>query len=137
MIEIIAEIANSHQGSPKNAENLAIKSLEAGANAVKFQIYFADELLAQNHPRFSHFKKQSFNESEWLKLINKVKKKGKVYCDIFGLKAFKLAKKLNVHGYKIHSSDLLNYFLLKKVSKEKKNFFYPQVEVKSQKSNML
>ena len=123
MIEIIAEIANSHQGSPKNAENLAIKSLEAGANAVKFQIYFADELLAQNHPRFSHFKKQSFNESEWLKLINKVKKKGKVYCDIFGLKAFKLAKKLNVHGYKIHSSDLLNYFLLKKVSKKKKKIF--------------
>ena len=28
MTEIIAEIANSHQGSPRNAEKLAIKSLE-------------------------------------------------------------------------------------------------------------
>ncbi len=123
MTEIIAEIANSHQGSPINAEKLALKSLDAGADAVKFQIYFADELLVKNHPRYLHFKKQSFNETDWSKLIAKVKKKGRVYCDIFGIKAFKLAKKLNVDGYKIHSSDLLNYFLLKKVSKENKKIF--------------
>ncbi len=123
MTEIIAEIANSHQGSPRNAEKLAIKSLEAGADAVKFQIYFTDELLVENHPRYLHFKKQSFNEREWSKIINKVKKRGKVYCDIFGLKAFKLAKKLGVDGYKIHSSDLVNYFLLKNLSKEKKKVF--------------
>ena len=49
MTEIIAEIANSHQGSPINAEKLALKSLDAGADAVKFQIYFADELLVKNH----------------------------------------------------------------------------------------
>ena len=123
MAEIIAEIANAHQGSPINAEKLALKSLEAGADAVKFQIYFADELLVKKHSRYLHFKKQSFNETDWSKLITKVKKKGKVYCDVFGIKAFELAKKLKVDGYKIHSSDLLNYFLLKKVSKEKKKIF--------------
>ena len=42
MTEIVAEIANSHQGSPKKAEKLALKSLDVGADAVKFQIYFAD-----------------------------------------------------------------------------------------------
>ena len=51
MIEIVAEIANAHQGSPKNAEKLALKSLKAGADAVKFQIYFADELLVKKHSR--------------------------------------------------------------------------------------
>ena len=40
------------------------------------------------------------------------------------LKAFQLAKSLKVDGYKIHSSDLLNHYLLEKVSKEKKIFFY-------------
>ena len=123
MTEIVAEIANAHQGSLKNAEKLALKSLEAGADAVKFQIYFADELLVKKHPRYLHFKKQSFNETDWSKLIKKVKKRGKVYCDVFGIKAFELAKKLKVDGYKIHSSDLINYFLLKKVSKEKKKNF--------------
>ena len=32
--EIIAEIANAHQGDPNNAEKLAIKSFLAGADAV-------------------------------------------------------------------------------------------------------
>ena len=50
MVEIIAEIANSHEGSVDNAKKLALKSLESGADAVKFQIYFAEELLVKNHP---------------------------------------------------------------------------------------
>ena len=124
MIEIIAEIANAHQGSEKNAEKLAIKCLEVGADAVKFQIYFAEEMLVKSHPRYQHFKNQSFSEEVWKKLIKKVRKKGKVYCDVFGVKAFKIAKKLKVDGYKIHSSDLINHFLLKKISKENKKIFF-------------
>ena len=38
--------------------------------------------------------------------------KVKIYCDVFGEKAFKVAKICNVDGYKIHSSDLNNYILL-------------------------
>ena len=40
MTEIIAEIANAHQGSVTNAEKLAIDCLKSGADAVKFQIYY-------------------------------------------------------------------------------------------------
>ena len=39
MTEVVAEIANSHQGSPKKAEKLALKSLDNGADAVKLQTY--------------------------------------------------------------------------------------------------
>ena len=62
----------------KKAEKLALKSLDNGADAVKFQIYFADELLVKNHPRYLHFKQQSFSERDWSKIITKVKKKGKI-----------------------------------------------------------
>ncbi|NQT22686.1 MAG: hypothetical protein HQ579_04510, partial [Candidatus Omnitrophica bacterium] len=44
-IKIIAEIANAHQGEPNRAIDLAKESAKAGADAVKFQIYFAHELL--------------------------------------------------------------------------------------------
>ena len=71
--EIIAEIANAHQGNPEEAQELALSVIEAGADAVKFQIYFADELLASNHPRFDHFKKQSFNETTWNKIFQLLK----------------------------------------------------------------
>ena len=36
-------------------QKIALKSLESGADAVKFQIYFAEELLVKNHPRYNHF----------------------------------------------------------------------------------
>jgi len=122
--EIIAEIANAHQGSSENALKLALESSRAGADAVKFQVYFADEMLSKNHARYSHFKKQSFNEKTWEYLINYLKKKNiKVYCDVFGVKAFKVAQNNNVDGFKIHSSDLNNLHLLDKIKYTKKKIF--------------
>ncbi len=84
-IKIIAEIANAHQGSSLNAFKLAHASAKAGADAIKFQIYFADELLVKKHKRFNHFKKQAFSHKQWDILLTKSKKlKREIYADIFG-----------------------------------------------------
>ncbi len=124
MPEIIAEIANAHQGNPITAIKLAKSAKISGADAVKFQIYFADDFISKNHSRFNHFKKQSFSKNQWKKIIKKTKKLGiKIYCDILGEEAFKLAKMLKVDGYKIHSSDISNKKLLNKVSAENKKIF--------------
>ena len=56
-IEIIAEIANAHQGRPEIAIEIANKAIEANADAIKFQIYTADDLLTPTHSRYNHFKK--------------------------------------------------------------------------------
>ena len=71
--EIIAEIANAHQGNPQLAKKLAKYAINSGADVVKFQIYFAEELLSKNHPRFNHFKKQSFGKETWIKMIKSLK----------------------------------------------------------------
>ena len=124
MVEIIAEIANAHQGNTSTALKLAKAANNSGANAVKFQMYFADDFIAKNHSRYDHFKKQSFSINQWRKLINQTKKIGlKIYCDVLGEQAFQLAKSLNVDGYKIHSTDISNIKLLKKISKTKKKIF--------------
>ena len=70
-VKIIAEIANSHQGKYLDAIKLAKECFKYNADAVKFQIYFTKELISKNHPRFNHFKKQSFlkfNGKEFLNL---------------------------------------------------------------------
>lgn len=116
-VEIVAEVANAHQGDYMQALNLALQAIDAGADAVKFQIYFAHELLVQTHPRYSHFEKQSFSPNVWRNLINEVKGRGaKVYCDVFGLDALKIASDLGVDGFKVHSSDLGNNTLLQKLA---------------------
>ena len=75
MIKVIAEIANAHQGDYKTAIKLANHAFLNGADAVKFQLYFADELLVQSHGRYNHFLKQSFSVKQWNEILQSKKKK--------------------------------------------------------------
>jgi sialic acid synthase SpsE/spore coat polysaccharide biosynthesis protein SpsF (cytidylyltransferase family)/glycosyltransferase involved in cell wall biosynthesis len=112
MVEIIAEVANAHEGDPNRAIDIALRAVGAGAHAVKFQIYFGADLLTEDHPRFGHFCKQSFSREDWIKIVTTVKKSGtKVYADVFGLEALDMALECDVDGLKIHSSDLSNTIL--------------------------
>jgi N,N'-diacetyllegionaminate synthase len=123
-IEVIAEVANAHQGKPELALELAQKSVEAGGDAVKFQIYFANELLVRNHPRYEHFKKQSFSQDAWRKLLSETKRLGvNVYADVFGLDALKVAAESDLDGFKVHSSDLSNTKLLHELAHQNKKVF--------------
>lgn len=123
-IEIIAEIANAHQGDPGKALALAKAAIEAGADAVKFQVYSADELLVRSHPRYEHFRKQSFDAATWADLFGALKgAKARVYADIFGFDALSICRKADVAGYKIHSSDLANIPLLAAAASDGKPIF--------------
>ena len=113
-IEIIAEIANAHQGQPETALELALQCARSGADAVKFQVYTAEELLVSSHPRFEHFKKQSFPAATWEDILGKaIEACPSVYCDVFGTASLKVAHSAGVRKFKIHSSDLGNDHLLK------------------------
>jgi len=116
-VEIIAEIANAHQGDPDLALQIAHSALEAGADAVKFQIYSAEELMVRSHPRFEHFQEQSFSAEVWNQLIRSVAAfESQVYCDVFGPDALEIARQAGVYGFKVHSSDLGNTQLLQSLA---------------------
>lgn len=115
--EIVAEIANAHQGNPETAAKMADAFAEAGADAVKFQIYFADELLTPSHSRYAHFKNQSFAPEIWADLLPRAKACGvQVYCDVFGIEALGVAARYGADGFKLHASDLSNGPLLDAVA---------------------
>lgn len=44
MLEIIAEIAQDYEGSPKLAELLSKGAIRSNADIIKFQLVYADEL---------------------------------------------------------------------------------------------
>jgi len=125
-IEIIAEIANAHQGDPKLALNIAEEAIKAKADAIKFQMYTPDELISKNHKMYNIFKNLSFNKIEWEFIFNNIlkQKKIKVYLDIFGIESLNFSKKFKIDGYKVHFSDLMNTPLLVKLSKMNKLIFF-------------
>ena len=117
-IFVIAEIANSHEGSLSKAKKLVEYASVAGADAVKFQKFTADELVESNHKDHNLFKNLEMTSKDWKVLINFAKsKKLNVFVDVFGVKSLRSVLKLKIDGLKIHSSDLNNPFLLRLLSK--------------------
>lgn len=116
-ILVIAEIANTHEGDFKKARDLIKAAAVAGADAVKFQKFTADELLVPTHPRYEHFRNIEMTDDEWRSLYGFAHEKGLLFfSDVFGLASLHFIKSLPADGIKIHSSDLANTYLLNEVA---------------------
>ncbi|MDP2599832.1 MAG: N-acetylneuraminate synthase family protein [Deltaproteobacteria bacterium] len=121
---VVAEAANSHEGSLDTAKKLVEAAVEAKADAVKFQKFVTEELLVSSHPQFSLFKSLELKEEEWKELFVYARKlKIVVFADVFDLPSAVFMASLNVPAYKIHSTDLSNPDLLQYVASQKKPVF--------------
>ena len=131
--KIIAEIGVNHNGRISTAKKLIDKAKICGADYVKFQIYKAEEMavkkltkapyqsrsyLRKKENQFQMLKKYELSFKEHLKIYNYCKrKKVKYLASVFDLQSLKFYEKLNFDYYKIPSSELSNYPLLKNFSK--------------------
>ncbi len=77
---IVAEIASNWEGNISKAKKLILNCKNAGANAVKFQIWRAEDLYEKNHPEWKNIVKSelSFKKTKILK----------IYCDSIGIEFF-------------------------------------------------
>ena len=68
---IVAEIGSNWEGSLSKAKKLIRLSKKAGADAVKFQIWRAEDLYSSKHPHWKDIKKSelSFKKIKILKNI--------------------------------------------------------------------
>lgn len=118
---VIAEMANAHEGELGKAKKITLAAAKAGANAIKYQKFTANELAEPNHELYSLYKKLEMSKKEWSVLIKFAKKCGlEVFVDVFGINSAKSCLNLGVDGFKIHSADLMNPVLLRFLSKQKK-----------------
>jgi sialic acid synthase SpsE len=116
--EIIAEIAQGYEGKPVLAELLVKGAITAGADAVKIQLIYADELCVPGYPYYGLFKSLEMPLVVWQGLERSVRAaKKKLYFDIYGDKSLELAKKLKADGVKISATDFYNTELLNKAFK--------------------
>lgn len=121
---IIAEAANSHEGSLDVAKKLVYAAADAGADAVKFQKFITEELLVPYHPDFSLFKSLELKDWEWRELFKYASDMGIIaFADVFDIPSVTFIASLNVPAYKIHSTDVSNTDLLRYVGSQKKPIF--------------
>lgn len=124
---IVAEAGSSHAGDLKKAYQLIDCAAEAGADCVKFQAIFADEiehplcgdieLPAGKTPIYRRFKELERGEDFYARIKNRTEERGLLFlCSAFGTRSARMLRSLNVQALKIASPELNHYLLLKEVA---------------------
>ena len=84
MTFILAEVAQSHEGSLGIAQSFIDAISERGADAVKFQTHLADEestndekfrieMSGQDSSRYEYWKRMQFTREQWLGLASRAR----------------------------------------------------------------
>lgn len=121
---IIAEIGTSHEGSLEKAFEMIDEAAASGADAIKFQWVYADEILhpdtgyvklpTGNIRLYDRFKQLECNSEFYKKCLDYVHEKGcKFCCSPFGLKSLKELLAINPDIVKVASPELNHYPMLK------------------------
>lgn len=125
-IDIIAEIGSNWEGNIVKGQKIINECKNAGADAVKFQMWRADDLY-HDHSEFKIIKRSELNFSKAEKLKKFADKIGiEFFCSAFYPEAVDFLESLNVKKYKIASrtclfKDPFSLETLNKVAKTKKS----------------
>jgi len=119
-INVIAELANAHEGDREAAEKM-IEEVSGFADAAKIQMFSADDLAVKTHDDFDLYEELSLSANDANALVERAHEHGlRLIADILGDDGFDRIAETAVDGFKIHSSDLRNYDLIEIVGAEDK-----------------
>ena len=123
-INIIAEIGTSHEGSLEKARALVDAAADSGADTIKFQWVYADEILhpdtgyvklpTGNIRLYDRFKQLECQPDFYRLMVDYVHSKGcKFCCSPFGLRSLKELLELKPDYVKVASPELNHFPMLK------------------------
>ncbi|GHV12283.1 spore coat protein [Spirochaetia bacterium] len=127
---VIAELGTGHGSDPIKARELVDAATEAGADCIKFQIVYADEILHPNTGEvalpggkirlYDRFKELEVNPEFFADLKEYVEKQGLLFlCTPFGLRSARELRALNPELVKIASPELNYTGLLREITQWK------------------
>ena len=129
---IIAEAGVNHNGALEKALQLIDIAADAGADAVKFQTFRAEQVVIDSGEMVEYQRKNigevksqremlrelELDESYYPQLISRCRERGILFLSTphGGKESVDLLESLNVSAYKVGSGDLTNYILLEKLA---------------------
>ena len=126
---IVAEIGSNWEGSYTRAKKIIQECKKAGANAVKFQMWKAEELYNKSHPNWNEIKRSelSFQMAKKLKEFSD-KQKIEFFCSAFYPDGVKFLISIGVKKFKIASrtcmlTDPNSLEVLQEKARSKKEIF--------------
>jgi len=121
---IIAEIGSNFNQNLNLAFKLIFEAKNAGADAVKFQLFSAKQMYPNDKKMFLLFKSIELNKN-WIPKLKKYSESLGLdfLVSPFDIKSAQILKKYNLNSYKIASSELTNTTMINYLSLLKKPLF--------------
>lgn len=126
-VEIIAEIAQAHEGSLGIAHSYIDALADTGVDTVKFQMHIASaesseyeqfrvNFSKEDKTRYDYWDRMGFTFDQWAGLKDHCEEKGlRFLCSPFSMLAFEWLERLGVERYKIASGETANLLMLEKI----------------------
>ena len=111
--KIIAEIAQGYEGKADYCSLYVRAAAKAGADAVKFQVVYADDLSEPGHEYYILYHSLELTPGAWKAVRDQATELGIGFVtDIFGQQSLAVAREIRPDGIKLHASDFFNRTLL-------------------------
>ena len=130
---IIAEAGVNHESSLEIAEKMIVSAKKAGANAIKFQTYEPEDLVAKDSPKywvddkpnetqFEFFKRSSLWKRDMAIELQKICIKNEItfLSTGFDKKSIDLLDEIGMKAFKVASADITSLSLLEHIAKKNK-----------------
>lgn len=115
MTRIIAEVAQGYEGRPDYCRLFVKAAAKAGADAVKFQIVYADDVAEPGYRYYDWYKQLEMDVAVWRDVKQLANRSGiPLFTDVSGERALRVAEEVRPDGIKIHSSNFFNRPLIRK-----------------------
>ena len=126
--EIIAEIAQAHDGSLGILHSYIDALAGTGVDTVKFQMHIAHAESSAHEPfripfsyedptRYDYWKRMEFTFEQWEGIMRHCAEKNlRFLCSPFSIEAFEWLEKLGAERYKIASGEVSNYLMLDRIA---------------------
>jgi N,N'-diacetyllegionaminate synthase len=112
-IAIVAEAAQGFEGNGTQARLLVRAAARGGADLVKFQLVYADELAVQSYRWYELFRTLEMDAAAWAGVRDEAKRLGiGLAFDVYGARSLDEALSLGARAVKVHATDFFNHELI-------------------------
>lgn len=104
---VVAHVGTFHEGKPDLARRLIDAAFQAGADAIVFPVFRANELVARRHPERVELEAAELRPQEWRKVLLAAKASGLlVVAEAFDVASRDVAAEAEVDAFQTHPLDL-------------------------------